>query len=596
MHNVYLFQPQYGIEFRKETNYYLPFAIGCIWTYANQFDDINTNFQLKEVVFRREFIPTLLERMDKPAYCGFSCYVWNEQYCLALAKAIKEKWPKCVIQFGGPHAHGSMTKFNYIDSIVNGEGEEAFVSTLRDMLKNKEVELFYNKQRIQDLSQMPSPYLTGFFDQMIRDNPDVVWAMSMETNRGCPYSCTFCDWGGVNFSKIKKFNLEKVAGELEWATRHPIVYMAFADANFGIFKERDLAIAKMIRHTLDHSQIEAINLQYAKNSTDAIFDIARTIGEKSRGITVSVQSMNESTLEAVKRTNLDVNDIQHMMSLSEKYNVTTYTEVIVGLPLETKESWRRGITEILELGQHYNMDCWFAQLLPNSEMSSPESRRKYGIQSQFTKNFMSLNQTKHESDVPELTEIIMATKTMTVEELADCYMYAWMIIQMHINGYSQLIARAARNIYNIKYLDFYNLFYKKLSTDSVIGQHCTTLHQTLLNWLMTGDTPENFVGGMAFHTASYKFCYDHRDHIAKTAYQVLEELTSPDLTLLDLQKAFIIDVAQDYPKQISYHSNVFTGEASDVLYEFQPKVQNLVLDNFYTLRRQGLIKTKMTIK
>lgn len=595
MRNVYLFQPQYGIEFRKETNYYLPFAIGCIWTYANQFSDINQNFQLKEVVFKREYIPELLDRMEDPVYCGFSCYVWNEQYCLAVAKAIKERWPKCVIQFGGPHAHGGMTKFDYIDSLVHGEGEEAFLATLRDVLANKEIELFYSKQRINDLSQMPSPYLTGFFDEMIKNNPDVVWAMSMETNRGCPYSCTFCDWGGVNFSKIKKFNLEKVAGELEWATKNPIVYMAFADANFGIFKDRDLSIAKMIRHTLDNSRIEAINLQYAKNSTDAIFDIARTVGEKSRGITISVQSMNDLTLEAVKRTNLDVNDIYHMMQLSEKYDVTTYTEVIVGLPLETKESWREGITEILELGQHYNIDCWFAQLLPNSEMSSTESRRRYGIQSQFTKNFMSLNQTKHESDVPELTEIIVATNTMTLEQLADCYMYAWMIIQFHINGYSQLISRAARNIYNVKYLTFYDCLYEKLKTDTVIGDHYNNLHNILIQWLRTGETPENFVGGMAFHTASYKFCYDQRNHIAKLAYQVLEELATPDLTLLDLQQAFIIDTEQTYPKQIEYNRNVFTGDLKEVTYEFQPKIQNLILDNFYTLRRRGLIKTKVTI-
>ena len=84
--NIYLFQPQYAIEFRKENTYWLPYSAGCLWSYVSQFDDIRENFELKDLIFRREPPDQVIERMQEPAVAGFSCYVWNEQYCLVMAK------------------------------------------------------------------------------------------------------------------------------------------------------------------------------------------------------------------------------------------------------------------------------------------------------------------------------------------------------------------------------------------------------------------------------------------------------------------------------------------------------------------------------
>jgi hypothetical protein len=100
--NVYLFQPQYAVEFRNEDTYWLPYSVGCIWSYAAKFDDIKNNFNLAGLIFRREPPQLLLEKLDNPVVCGFSCYVWNEKYCLGMARKIKEKWPEVPIVFGGP--------------------------------------------------------------------------------------------------------------------------------------------------------------------------------------------------------------------------------------------------------------------------------------------------------------------------------------------------------------------------------------------------------------------------------------------------------------------------------------------------------------
>ena len=70
----------------------------------------------------------------------------------------------------------------------------------------------------------------------------------IETNRGCPYGCTFCDWGSATLSRIRKFDIERVFAELEWCAEARLRAIGIADANFGIF-ERDVEIAEQIADT-----------------------------------------------------------------------------------------------------------------------------------------------------------------------------------------------------------------------------------------------------------------------------------------------------------------------------------------------------------
>ena len=224
MFNVYLFQPQYDLVISNQTNYWLPYSAACIWSYASQFDDIIQNFTLKELGFKREKHEEICNRLENPTICGFSTYVWNREYNLGLAEKIKKLWPKCIIVFGGPMVNETfLEKYSYIDSIILVEGEESFVKLCRNVINNTSPKKLYKESRIKNLD-MPSPYLLGLFDKIIVDNPNAVWAMTLETNRGCPYACTFCDWGGLNYSKIYKFSIERVVKELKPITASFNVY------------------------------------------------------------------------------------------------------------------------------------------------------------------------------------------------------------------------------------------------------------------------------------------------------------------------------------------------------------------------------------
>lgn len=595
MHNLYLFQPQYSTEIREETNYWLPYSAGCLWSYVSQFNDIRENFELKDLIFRREPPDQLLNRMKNPKVVGFSCYIWNVQYCLTLAKKIKERWPNCIIVFGGPQSSGKMIRYEFIDSIIMAEGEESFLDLLRTVNDGRPPQQFYQKQRLYNLD-IPSPYTTGVFDQIMTKNPNVLWSMTFETNRGCPYSCTFCDWGGVTYSKIRKFDIDRVRADLEWCIGKPIGYAFCADANFGTFKERDIEIAKILKEVSEKSKLEVVNVQYAKHSSEVVFTIAKILGNLSKGVTISVQSMNKGTLEAIKRQNLSVNNVRYLMNLSEKYDVATYTELILGLPLETTETWKQGFSEILEMGQHNNIDIWFAQLLENSELANLETRRKYGIKSVIAKDYVSLYHSNDCRTIDEEIELINQTNTMSTNEMVECYMYGWMIMHFHIGGYSQIYAKFARYKKNIPYRKFYDRFFDVLSKNEVFQEVFLTTKNNVKHYLYNGvilSSNDSKANGHTLYAASYKFIYENKDKAYQLSKQVAESFGVIDENIDKLQTHFVFDNNQEYPAIVNLDLDISTGEPISTVYEVVPRIETSVDFDFYRFRRQGLIKNKI---
>jgi radical SAM superfamily enzyme YgiQ (UPF0313 family) len=156
--------------------YWLPYSVGCLWSFAVQNPVIKDNFALKELVFKRMSIDETIKNFDNPSVAAFSCYVWNYEYCKKLAEAIKEKWPKCLIVFGGPqvtklpYEKSFFKKHPYVDTIVNGEGEPAFLDILLSLYHNKPIKKVSTFARMANL-EYPSPYTSGVFDKIVKDNP-----------------------------------------------------------------------------------------------------------------------------------------------------------------------------------------------------------------------------------------------------------------------------------------------------------------------------------------------------------------------------------------------------------------------------------------
>ena len=321
---VYLFE----ISDITENQVKLPYSTGLIWGHCILDNTIKSNYELGGWIYYRDKIDCILSKVENPSIVGFSNFVWNTQINYKLAKKIKEKYPNCIVVFGGQGTPKSdrisnfFVEHPYIDIAVQGEGEISFKEILLENLKEtpnlKNVSgITINgdklittppRPRIKDIDSLPSPYLDGLFDELIRNKDHTyVFEACIESVRGCPYQCTFCEIGDKYFQKLAKQSNEKIYKELDWISNNKIEFFYNADSNFGLFPEHIDQVRYMTDFKKKTGYPDNIRIDWAKSNADKVVELAKllTDAKMMKGITIALQSMNPEVLKAVKRKNVD---------------------------------------------------------------------------------------------------------------------------------------------------------------------------------------------------------------------------------------------------------------------------------------------------
>jgi radical SAM superfamily enzyme YgiQ (UPF0313 family) len=202
----------------------LPYATSSLRAYVESFSDIVDNFTFSPTIFIRENFDSMVDRAGRPTLLALSCYVWNFNTSMALAAEVKRRSPETIVVLGGPHPkYGDdtvLSAYPAIDGIVQGEGEAIFLDLLRMIAADGQLgpidgltyrdpqdgrlHVSQHRARPGDLSNMPSPYGLGLMDGPLGELKGRPGASMLETNRGCPFQCTFCDWGSLG-SKMAEF-------------------------------------------------------------------------------------------------------------------------------------------------------------------------------------------------------------------------------------------------------------------------------------------------------------------------------------------------------------------------------------------------------
>ena len=429
----------------------------------------------------------------------FSNYMWNWQYNLELSKRLREINRDVIIVFGGPQVsefrlEEQIEEYNWVDSWVVSEGELSFELLIDNLRNNGRVEKIYKARRLVDLD-IPSPYSNGFFDSILEDNPDIKWSTTLETNRGCPFKCTFCDWGSLTYSKIKKFPMPKVYQEIEWLGKNKIEYIFVADANFGVFPPRDSEIVDVMLDVQEkYGYPKVFNANWHKNSKQNVIPLLKklTSNGMNRGMTLSVQSMDSDVLRAIDRKNMDISHLKDMFNLIEQEGLGTYTELILPLPLETVTTWRKGLAEILDIGQHNSIEIYFHQLLENAQSNRPSHKDQYGFKSVELAGYLNVDRELDNDGIIERTEVVIETNTMSFEEFIGCWMYATIILSFHSGGWTQLLARYCHQSGYMNYEIFYNHLYGCLNVNrGPVGDIWRKVESIIRNYTQGKESPDN---------------------------------------------------------------------------------------------------------
>ena len=476
---------QVGFDF--EGSVYLPYAAGAMASYALAQEDLAAEYEFPAFIFRREKVASVLEKIRDPYIAAFSCSVWNMEFNKTVAALVKEKYPDCIVIFGGHSVRENspqlLEEAPYINVLMYGEGEQTFVNLLRALPSGdlKDVPnlafrqggdiILTERAYYYDLAKYPSPYCSGIFDPIIEAEPETDFLAVIETNRGCPYSCAYCDWCAGH--KMRFFPMEKVLDEIRWLAEHRVEYIFCGDSNFGMF-DRDVEIAKALVETKRrYGYPKVFRPCYEKNSADRVFEICRILNSEGmdKGATMAYQTLSPEALKNIGRKNLT---LEHFSGLVRRYNeagIPCYSELILGLPGETKESFCRGICRLLESGQHNSLSVYHCEMLPNSDMSDPAYIKQHGIEVikvPFNHIHSAINRSE---EVQEYSYLVRATGTMSRDDWVGANLFSVCVQCFHSLGLLRCFSLYLTAEGIVSYYDFFSeLLAFILSSDGMLGK------------------------------------------------------------------------------------------------------------------------------
>ena len=297
--------------------------------------------------------------------------------------------------------------------------------------------------RAPGLEEIPSPWLTGALDEFF----DGKLAPLLETNRGCPFQCTFCVQGVRWYTKVHNFTKDRIHEEIEYIGRriHDVCpsmgFLRIADSNYGMF-ERDIEISGFIGEGQKRwGWPTYIDATTGKNRPERVIQSL----ERANGAMVvyqAVQSLDDTTLKNIKRSNISKEAYEQVMIHVRGRGLRSLSDLILGLPGETLATHLAGIQELVDAGTD-EMHLFQAMMLKGSELETAESREKYRFDSRFRvlpKNYGIYAGEK----VFDVDEIVVGSDTLSFDDYLEARRYALTFSIFWNNSWFEDAARFAR--------------------------------------------------------------------------------------------------------------------------------------------------------
>lgn len=436
-----------------------PLGVANLAMYVREYLDREEPLEIQ--IFREP--EDLKEAIDAspPDVLGLSSYSWNHKLSLTFARYAKERRADVLTLMGGPNfpltveeQESFLRGMPEIDVAVRGptyEGERAFLNILRRYcdvdkslsgLKEEPVpgNVWIDRrtgdfvrgggiERIRDLDEIPSPYLGGLMDPFFETG----YFPMMQIARGCPFSCAFCNSSVKSNNKIYRHSVENIQADLLYIAERirPEIPLCLADDNFGMYPW-DEEVADYVAHLQDRfGWPQYIRTTTGKNKGDRIVRVMR----KARGVlpmTSAVQSLNPEVLSNIQRDNISLDTYAEIQEEVRAQGMQSYGELILCLPGETKESFMKGIEDLLDTGVK-RVSAHQLMLLHGAPLSNPESREMYGFETRFRVVARNVGNYTGEP-VIETEEIVIETPTISFQDYLEIRVFHLLLTIFYYEG------------------------------------------------------------------------------------------------------------------------------------------------------------------
>jgi putative methyltransferase len=479
-----------------------------------------------------------------------SLYAWNRNETLNYIQKYKEINPAGVIVAGGPHmlpddhqlfdyvvTHEAETCIHLIVDKICGDNIDRIPCTRSNNLTE------YFLERCTDFSVSPYLYQREAMENLNVKFKNLKLSAILETNRGCPYGCTFCDWGQATLSKIRQRPLDIVEEEIKFLAELEPNYVYLADANFGILP-RDVDIAKTIADVKNETgHPKNMYVSYSKNNLDRNYEIAKILFQSGsiQNYTFSLQHTDTEILKNIDRQNASYIKLKKLSENLLETKIPTFTQLIIGNPGDTLEKWKRCLYDVLELNLHEEIRIYYFCVLPGAPAAAPEYINKFKLKFSSVNYF---NQSSTEKSADQTSDIVVESNSFTKKDWIEMNIFGRLIQACHDLGLVKVIAIYLHNN-NIKsYDDFYNDLFNLLNLK--FNDLFNSLRTALENWITTTESildwnPDEVLGLEIEEKLCFHFL-KNKDKFYQVVLNSLGTTTSIVEDLVAWQKNVIIDI------------------------------------------------------
>lgn len=423
-------------------------------------------------------------RKSPPTILGLSNYCWSYNVSLEMFRMLAKINPDALTVWGGPNfpvdfpsQEKFMKKYPDVDIYVPVDGEVGFSNIIERALQIKSEKELKEKVlakpidgciirgpddkllytipviRIKNLDEIPSPYTTRLLDRFF----DGILTPMIQTNRGCPFKCTFCTDGKDDVNQVNSFSLERVNSDINYIAEHVpenTHSLHISDLNFGMYP-RDLEICDAIAETQKkYDYPHFIKCTTGKNQKEKIVKAIKKLSSSLK-ITMSVQSLDEEVLTNIRRDNISTDHLLALYPAIKEANLRTTSEVILGLPGETYENHIQTLRDLIKAKMD-EIIVHTCMMLDGSEMNIPAQRKKWNLKTKFRviqRDFAELSNGKK---VIETEEVVIGSSTMTFEQYVELRLLAFIIFVTNKGIVYDPITKFLRE----NNVDVFDLFYR----------------------------------------------------------------------------------------------------------------------------------------
>jgi radical SAM C-methyltransferase len=398
-------------------------------------------------------IATRLFGGPPPDVLAFSVLGWNYRTFGEISITYKQLKPDGVVVFGGNHVANQAERvfrmFPTVDVVVNGEGEVTFPAILRALLADRSrdgsalvgipgistvvdggVVTTEKQERIADLDSIPSPFLSGAIPMLDHDGKFRYDVALMETNRGCPYACSFCYWGGAVGQRVRTFSRERLRAELEMFAGLEVATIITCDANFGLLPRDEEFVEDFIHLRERYGFPLTLESSWAKNKSNRFRRIVSTMKEAGvrTSFTLALQTLDEAVLEGMRRNNMRINQWHELVDWLDDQDMTCLAELIWGAPGDTYDSFLDGYDRLAQ--RVPRIATYPLLILPNTAYD--ETRAEHG--------FVTVRGDRDDF------EYILAHKTVSLEENLEMQRFLYWARILAENSILRLVWRPLREV------------------------------------------------------------------------------------------------------------------------------------------------------